>query len=56
VSHLKCESSVFEATGRYRAALERYLGVAGYPFVKVKPRQAKRFGEALGHFRRSGFV
>lgn len=39
---------VFEATGRYHAAVERHLGAAGYPFVKVNPRQAKRFGEALG--------
>ncbi len=39
---------VFEATGRYHAALERHLGAAGYPFVKVNPRQAKRFSEALG--------
>lgn len=39
---------VFEPTGRYHLALERHLAAAGYPLVKVNPRQAKRFGEALG--------
>ena len=39
---------VFEPTGRYHLALERRLAAAGYPLVKVNPRQAKRFGEALG--------
>ena len=35
---------VFEPSGRYHLALER----AEYPLVKVNPRHAKRFGEALG--------
>lgn len=39
---------VFEATGRYHKALERQLDAAGHAVVKVNPRQAKRFGEALG--------
>lgn len=39
---------VYEPTGRYHLALERYLARAGYPLVKVNPRQAKRFGDALG--------
>ncbi|MEN8260529.1 MAG: IS110 family transposase [Pseudomonadota bacterium] len=39
---------VFEPTGRYHLALERHLAEAGYPLVKVNPRQARRFGEALG--------
>lgn len=39
---------VFEATGRYHLALERQLDAAGHAVVKVNPRQAKRFGEALG--------
>jgi transposase len=39
---------VFEPTGRYHLALERRLAEAGYPLVKVNPRHAKRFGEALG--------
>ena len=29
-------------------AVERALGVAGVPFVKVNPRQARRFAEATG--------
>jgi transposase len=39
---------VFEPTGPYHRALERALGVAGVPFVKVNPRQARRFAEATG--------
>ena len=39
---------VFEATGRYHRMLERQLDAAGHEPVKVNPRQAKRFGEALG--------
>lgn len=39
---------IFEATGRYHLALERRLDEAGHSPVKVNPRQAKRFGEALG--------
>lgn len=39
---------VFEPTGRYHLGLERGLATAGFPLVKVNPRQAKRFGQALG--------
>jgi transposase len=39
---------VFEPTGRYHLALERRLGTAGLPVVKVNPRQAKRFAQSLG--------
>jgi transposase len=39
---------VFEPTGPYHRALERALGAAGVPFVKVNPRQARRFAEANG--------
>lgn len=39
---------VFEPTGPYHRAVERALGVAGVPFVKVNPRQARRFAEATG--------
>jgi transposase len=39
---------VFEATGPYHRAFERAMGEAGLPLCKVNPRQAKRFGEALG--------
>jgi transposase len=35
---------VFEPTGPYHRA----LGAAGVPFVKVNPRQARRFAEAIG--------
>src|SRR5271155_191797 len=39
---------VFEPTGLYHRAVERALGASGVPFVKVNPRQARRFAEATG--------
>jgi transposase len=42
------ERVVFEPTGPYHRALERALGAASVPFVKVNPRQARRFAEAIG--------
>jgi len=39
---------VFEPTGPYHRAVERALGASGVPFVKVNPRQARRFAEATG--------
>jgi transposase len=39
---------VFEPTGPYHRAFERALGASGVPFVKVNPRQARRFAEAVG--------
>ena len=39
---------VFEPTGAYHHRLERQLGQAGLPIVKVNPLQARRFAEAIG--------
>lgn len=39
---------VFEPTGSYHRVLEQCLSKAGLPFVKVNPRQARRFAEATG--------
>ena len=39
---------VFEPTGPYHRVLERQLGNAGVPMVKVNPLQARRFAEAIG--------
>ena len=39
---------VFEPTGPYHRAFERALGAAAVSFVKVNPRQARRFAEAIG--------
>lgn len=39
---------VFEATGPYHRQLEVALATAGLPVVKVNPRQAKRFAQAIG--------
>ena len=38
----------FEPTGAYHHAFERRLAAAGLPLVKVNPRQARRFAEAIG--------
>jgi transposase len=39
---------IFEATGPYHRHLEYALGVKGIPFVKVNPKQARRFAQASG--------
>jgi transposase len=39
---------VFEATGAYHRPLEGALGAGRVPYVKVNPRQARRFAEATG--------
>lgn len=42
------ERVVFEPTGPYHRGFERALSYACVPFVKVNPRQARRFAEATG--------
>ncbi len=39
---------IFEPTGAYHHRLERQLGNASVPMVKVNPLQARRFAEAIG--------
>ena len=39
---------VFEPTGHYGRPLARAFAVAGIPAVKVNPRRARRFAEAIG--------
>jgi transposase len=39
---------VFEPTGAYHRTLERQLGNAAIPVVKVNPLQARRFAQAIG--------
>lgn len=39
---------VYEPTGPYHRTFERRLADAGFPLVKVNPRQARRFAEATG--------
>jgi transposase len=39
---------VFEPTGPYHRLFERALAQACVPFVKINPRQARRFAEATG--------
>jgi transposase len=39
---------VFEASGAYHRGLERHLSLTRQPFIKVNPRQARRFAQAIG--------
>lgn len=39
---------IFEATGGYHRQLEQALGSNTIPFVKVNPKQARRFAQASG--------
>lgn len=39
---------VFEATGAYHRQLEQRLSAKAVPFVKVNPKQARRFAQASG--------
>lgn len=39
---------IFEATGAYHRQLEQALGSNEIPFVKVNPKQARRFAQASG--------
>lgn len=47
---------VFEATGAYHRGLERHLSLAGLPFIKVNPRQARRFAQAIGRLAKTDSV
>jgi transposase len=46
----------FEPTGAYHHAFERRLAEAGLPLVKVNPRQARRFAEAIGRHAKTDAV
>ena len=46
----------FEPTGAYHQAFERRLAEAGLPLVKVNPRQARRFAEAIGRHAKTDAV
>lgn len=39
---------VFEATGAYHRSLEKFLNLHKLPYVKVNPKQARRFAQAVG--------
>lgn len=47
---------VFEATGAYHRGLERYLSLAGQSFIKVNPKQARRFAQAIGRLAKTDSV
>lgn len=47
---------VFEATGAYHRAFEQALDKAGLPLCKVNPRNARRFGEAIGQLTKTDRV
>jgi transposase len=46
----------FQPSGAYHRAFERRLAAAGLPLVKVDPRQARRFAEAIGRHARTDAV
>lgn len=46
----------FEPTGAYHRTFERRLAEAGLPLVKVNPRQARRFAEAIGRHAKTDAV
>lgn len=46
----------FEPTGAYHHTFERRLAAAGLPLVKVNPRQARRFAEAIGRHAKTDAV
>lgn len=48
IKSMPVDRIVFEATGLYARDLERALSSAGLPAIKVNPRQARRFAEAVG--------
>lgn len=48
LGHFEVTRVAFEPTGAYHRAFERRLAGAGLPLVKVNPRQARRFAEAIG--------
>jgi len=50
------ERIVFEPTGAYHRAFERRLAEAGLPLVKINPRQARRFAEAIGAYAKTDTV
>jgi transposase len=47
---------VFEATGAYHRQLEQTLGQSAFPFVKVNPKQARRFAQASGRLAKTDRV
>jgi len=47
---------VFEATGAYHRGLERHLSLAGLPFIKVNPKQARRFAQAIGQLAKTDSI
>jgi transposase len=48
LARYRVERIVFEATGAYHRLFERTLAKAGLPMIKVNPRQARRFAQAIG--------
>lgn len=47
---------VFEATGAYHRGLERHLSKTGLSFIKVNPKQARRFAQAIGKLAKTDSV
>lgn len=48
LSGYEIQQVLLEATGGYEAGVLRYLAAAGLPVVRINPRQARAFAEAMG--------
>lgn len=46
----------FEATGAYHRGLERHLSLAELRFIKVNPKQTRRFVQAIGRLAKTDTV
>lgn len=47
---------VFEATGTCHRGLERHPSLEELPFIKVNPKQARRFAQAIGRLAKKDSV
>ncbi|MDR6356673.1 transposase [Pseudomonas psychrotolerans] len=48
LSGYEVQRVLLEATGGYEAGVLRYLAAAGLPVMRINPRQARAFAEAMG--------
>jgi len=56
LNDIAIERIVYEPTGAYHHAFERRLTQAALPLVKINPRQARRFAEAIGTHAKTDLV
>ncbi len=54
--HKGVERIVYEPTGTYHKAFERFMTTQGVPLSKVNPRSARRFAEATGRLAKTDTI